>query len=70
MAAIDVTPPIHVKYTAPTVSLIFYDRIPGIWNLQIYNLDTTFHIDLPIVLYMMSHGNPKIVCTALRVIVT
>ena len=36
MAAIDVTPSIHVKFTVPTVSIIFYDLIPGIWNLQIY----------------------------------
>ena len=70
MAAIDLMPSIHLEYTVPTVSFIFYDRIPDIWNLHIYNLDTTFHIDLPIVLYMVSHGNPKIVYTALRVIAT
>ena len=30
MAAVDVTPSIHVKFTVPTVSIIFYDLIPGI----------------------------------------
>ena len=48
---------IHVKYTVQTISFrLWYDPILGVSNLGIYDLGTLFHIDLPFLLYMISHG--------------
>ena len=41
-------PSVHVKYVVQTVSFrLWYDPIPGISNLDLYNLGTLFHSDFP-----------------------